>query len=222
MAEPHGVVTGVTRGEQRARARRRRLRRGASPRARCGACSSTPKRGRGADGIRLARVDGGDVVVGAAPAVEERRRRRAPRGASSTASRGSSLTHDHVRPSESSTIRFPMNAAARARRYGAPPTSCSAPVGHPTTSTPGGSGTAGPTDAGRHRIGRIAPGVPMATVTWSMIPHGAPTTWFSASWHRAASRKRVDAVGAQRAARSRPRARRSTTRRPTAGRRTTP
>ncbi len=34
----------------------------------------------------------------------------------------------------------------------------------------------------------MAPGVPTATVTWSMIPQGAPTTWFSASWHSAASR----------------------------------
>ena len=38
-------------------------------------------------------------------------------------------------------------------------------------------------------MGRIEPGVPMATTTWSMIPQGAPTTWFSASWQSAASRR---------------------------------
>ena len=39
---------------------------------------------------------------------------------------------------------------------------------------------------------------PCATVTWSMIPHGAPTTWFSASWQSAASRSGSTAVGAER------------------------
>ena len=37
-------------------------------------------------------------------------------------------------------------------------------------------------------MGSTAPVRPMATTTWSMIPQGAPTTWFSASWHSDASR----------------------------------
>ncbi len=62
-------------------------------------------------------------------------------------------------------MRLPMNAAARARPYGAPLTSWAAPVGQPTTSSPSGSATTWATDAGRHRIGRTLPGVPSATVT---------------------------------------------------------
>ena len=82
---------------------------------------------------------------------------------------------------------------------------------------PSGSGTGGRTDAGRQRIGRTEPGVPMATTTWSMIPHGAPTTWFSASWHSDGEPERVEPRRRRAPVRSRPPARRSTTRRPTAG-----
>ena len=174
-----------------------------------------PEQRGGSNGIRLVGRTLGEVVGRGAPfgqehpSVQHRRQVRRQRRA------GSWLTHGQVRPAAPSTIRLPMKAAARARPYGAPPTSWAAPVGQPTSSSPSGSATTSATDAGRHRIGNTAPGVPSATVTWSMIPHGAPTTWFSASWQSAARSQRVDGTRRRGHAPSRPRAPRSTRRRRT-------
>ena len=120
-------------------------------------CSSTPK----LVAARTGYVSAASTVVISSSVPPHRSRNVAPSsasGRSATAAPGSSLTHDHVCPTASSIMRLPMNAAARARRYGVPLTSCSAPVGQPTTSTSGGNAVAARTDAGRHRIGRIDTG----------------------------------------------------------------
>ena len=85
-------------------------------------------------------------------------------------------------------MRLPMKAAARARPYGTPPTSWAAPLGQPTISSPVRQRDhvghrCRPAQNRQHGAGRAE-----RHRTWSMIPHGAPTTWFSASWHSAASR----------------------------------
>lgn len=79
-------------------------------------------------------------------------------------------------PRARSSAFFAMKAAVRARRYGDAPTECSTPLGQPTTTTPRGSEMTGDSASGRQRMGSTAPGAPSALASWSMRPHGAPTT----------------------------------------------
>ena len=70
---------------------------------------------------RTGYVTSGRTAVIASPVSPQRSRNSAPlisSGSRVAAATGSSLTQDHDRSSDSSTMRFPMKAAARARRYG--------------------------------------------------------------------------------------------------------
>mmetsp|Transcript_854 Transcript_854/g.2837 ORF Transcript_854/g.2837 Transcript_854/m.2837 type:complete len:368 (-) Transcript_854:499-1602(-) len=70
----------------------------------------------------------------------------------------------------------------------------------PHTRRWGGMGTVPRTVAGRQRRERRRPSRPSAQASWSMIPHGAPTTSFSTFWQRRASFSSGERGGLPRAA----------------------
>ena len=176
------------------------------------------ERGRRPHRIGLGGIDGGERVVGRAPAVEERPRRRALRGGRRPRRPGSSLTHGHAcgdrvlddalaherggaRPA--GTARRSRRARRRSARR--------PPRGRRAASTTGS------TDAGRQRIGSTAPA---STHGDDDLVHDPARRADHVVLRLLAQRRepeRVDPRRRRARARSRPRARRSTTRRPTCG-----
>jgi hypothetical protein len=86
-------------------------------------------------------------------------------------------------------ILRPMNAPIRTSPYALPATGRRTIELTPTKPVPCGMGTSPTTAPGRHRMCVRRPCLPEAIVIWSMIPQGAPTTWFSTIWPRRANRE---------------------------------